>query len=217
MLVTDVLTAGKNPKHIFERDIADPELLSPTTYDHYVGTINRYFVKPVTMANQVFDLGAIALSDVRQLQLAFRAFRAADARGHPAAYRRPTRPSRPPKWGLHHRADAEELPWSGRGPAGDQPNTRRCASRTSTSSGRPWTSSKAGHRGRTRRLGSKGIEAPPKTGERYDLACSFDPTIFQIFERREREPLASGKRDGVFTDSLGEPLDQHGRRRGQHR
>jgi len=58
------------------------------------------------------------------------------------------------------------------------------------------------------KTGAKGVEAAPKTGERYDLACAFDPTIFAIFERRRKAALATGQTGYVFTDSAGEPLDQ---------
>ena len=38
--------------------------------------------------------------------------------------------------------------------------------------------------------------------------CDYDPTIFEMFERRRRESLAIGMRDYIFTDSEGRPLSQ---------
>ncbi|MDG2307475.1 MAG: hypothetical protein P8R42_23040, partial [Candidatus Binatia bacterium] len=47
----------------------------------------------------------------------------------------------------------------------------------------------------------------PKTGERV-LDCRKLPAIFQVLERRRRASLKTGRRDYVFTDSLGKTLSQ---------
>ena len=241
--------------------IDDPELLAPTTYAHVESTIARYYTDPVEVGGQTHDLGSIAVSDVRQLRDAFRAFRAAL---HVRGLKTKTVNN---ITGVAHAAlqvlvDDSELPSNPvpklKVKKREKPTTKKPLepsdiqrildalparldlrtgahvtretlrdlytlwSRTGWRSNE-YTALKFEHldferrtvdivQGRSPRsnpkTGAKGVEAAPKTGERYDLACAFDPTIFKIFERRRKAALPTGQTGYVFTDSTGEPLDQ---------
>lgn len=50
-----------------------------------------------------------------------------------------------------------------------------------------------------------GFEDKPKTGER-EVPLSWAPHLFEMFRRREREALATGKREFVFSDSRGRAI-----------
>lgn len=52
-----------------------------------------------------------------------------------------------------------------------------------------------------------GLEALPKEGTR-EIDCSFDPALFEAFNRRLRASIETGRRDYVFSDSAGRPLSQ---------
>ena len=57
------------------------------------------------------------------------------------------------------------------------------------------------------RMPRGGFEASPKEGAR-EVICDYDPTLWKILDRRKRESLQYGRRDYVFSDSLGRPLSQ---------
>lgn len=52
-----------------------------------------------------------------------------------------------------------------------------------------------------------GSEWEPKTGPRR-VELDDSPTVFEILERRRKASLETGRRDYVFTDSVGRPLSQ---------
>lgn len=59
--------------------------------------------------------------------------------------------------------------------------------------------------GRSPRRG--GLEARPKNDER-EVHLAYAPILFEAFARRKREAMETGRREHVFTDSLGRPLNQ---------
>lgn len=59
--------------------------------------------------------------------------------------------------------------------------------------------------GRSPRRG--GLEARPKNDER-EVHLDYAPSLFESFARRKRDAIATGRREYVFTDSTGRPLNQ---------
>lgn len=59
--------------------------------------------------------------------------------------------------------------------------------------------------GRSPRRG--GLEARPKNDER-EVHLAYAPCLWEMFERRKRDAIATGRREYVFADSQGRPLDQ---------